>query len=146
QRKEGQKVVHLILKVSEADAVNQILRDGMVICSKRVRARKMAKEPRRCLLSPCLKCQKVDTNHIAANCQSEKDTCGTSRGEHKTRDCTEKDPAKFKCTNCNVHRHASWGRECPVYKRTAQRLRQRDTEATYRYIPTEQPWTWEQEW
>ncbi|KIJ52019.1 hypothetical protein M422DRAFT_117089, partial [Sphaerobolus stellatus SS14] len=141
RRREGQKVAHLIVRVAGAEAANKILRDGMVIRSKRVRARKMAREPRR-----CLKCQKVDANHIAANCPSTKDICGTCREDHRSADCKEKDPNKFKCVNCNTYSHASWGRECPAYQRTAQKLRQRDSEATYRYIPTEEPWMWEQEW
>ncbi|KIJ30591.1 hypothetical protein M422DRAFT_83889, partial [Sphaerobolus stellatus SS14] len=140
-RKEGQKVAHLIVKVSGAEAANQILRDGMVICSKRVRGRKMAREPRR-----CLKCQRIDTTHIAANCTSAQEVCGTCSANHRTKECKETNLAKFKCANCNMHGHASWGRECPAYQQTAQRIRQRDTEATYQYIPTDEPWTWEQEW
>ncbi|KIJ25710.1 hypothetical protein M422DRAFT_193111, partial [Sphaerobolus stellatus SS14] len=100
--------------------------DGIVIRGKRVRARKMAREPCR-----CLKCQKVEANHIAVNCSSEKDICGTCGEEHRTAECKEIDPNKFKCVNCKTHGHASWGRECPAYQHAAHRLRQRDTEATY---------------
>ncbi|KIJ34341.1 hypothetical protein M422DRAFT_80697, partial [Sphaerobolus stellatus SS14] len=137
RRREGQKVAHLVIKVARAEVANKILRDGMVIRSKRVRARKMVREPLR-----CLKCQRVDANHIAANCPSVEGTCGTCGKGHRTSDCEEKDPNNFKCVNCNTHSHASWGRECPAYQRAAQRLRRRDTEATYRYIPTDEPWTW----
>ncbi|KIJ39186.1 hypothetical protein M422DRAFT_175624 [Sphaerobolus stellatus SS14] len=134
RRKEGQKVAHLIIKVSGAEAANQILRDGMVIRSKRVRGRKIAREPR------------IDTTCISAKCTSAQEVCGTCSENHRTKECKEMNPAKFKCANCNIHGHASWGRECLTYQRSALKLRQRDTEATYRYIPTDEPWTWEQEW
>ncbi|KIJ27901.1 hypothetical protein M422DRAFT_190378, partial [Sphaerobolus stellatus SS14] len=126
RRREGQKVAHLIVRVTGAEAANKILRDGMVIRSKRVRARKIAREPQH-----CLKCQKVDTKHIAATCPSTKDICRTCGEEHRTMECKEKDPNRFKCANYNIHGHTSWGRECPAYQHSAQRLRQRDTEATY---------------
>ncbi|KIJ48478.1 hypothetical protein M422DRAFT_86227, partial [Sphaerobolus stellatus SS14] len=137
RRREGQKVAHLAIKVSGADAANKILRDGMVIRSKRVRARKMVREPIR-----CMKCQKIEANHVAANCPDTHNTCGTCGKDHRTAECEEKDPNKFKCANCNSHSHASWGRECPEYQRAADRIRQHDTEVTYWYIPTEEPWTW----
>ncbi|KIJ40740.1 hypothetical protein M422DRAFT_86884, partial [Sphaerobolus stellatus SS14] len=141
RRKEGQRVAHLLVKASGAEVANKILRDGMVIKGKRVRGRKMAREPRR-----CLKCQRIDVPHIAASCTSVKETCGTCGESHHTKECQETNPAKYKCANCNIHGHAAWSRECPAYQRAASRIRQRDIEATYKYIPTGEPWTWEQEW
>ncbi|KIJ48541.1 hypothetical protein M422DRAFT_83769, partial [Sphaerobolus stellatus SS14] len=137
RRHDGQKVAHMIIRAMGAEAANQILRDGLVIRGKRVRARKMTKEPRR-----CLKCQKIDANHLAANCDTEKDVCGTCGKEHRTKNCLEKDKDKYKCTNCRIYGHASWDRSCPSYTQTAAKLRRRDTEVTYRYIPTSEPWTW----
>ncbi|KIJ25159.1 hypothetical protein M422DRAFT_193798, partial [Sphaerobolus stellatus SS14] len=64
----------------------------------------------------CLKCQRMDTTHIAANCTSAQEVCRTCGENHQTKECKETNPAKFKCTNCNTHGHASWGRECLAYQ------------------------------
>ncbi|KIJ36219.1 hypothetical protein M422DRAFT_84296, partial [Sphaerobolus stellatus SS14] len=132
RRKEGH--AHLIVRVSGAEVANKILWEGMVIKGKRVRGRKMAREPRR-----CLKCQRMEVPHIATSCMSVKETCGES---HHTKECQETNPAKYKCANCNIHGHAAWSRECPAYQRAASKIRRRDTEATYKYILTGEPWTW----
>ena len=45
----GQKAAHLITHFKTNKAVNIAIKEGIVIVGKRVWARKMWKEPRRCL-------------------------------------------------------------------------------------------------
>src|SRR5882724_10463528 len=60
----------------------------------------MHREPSR-----CLKCQCLNTNHLAARCMC-KETCGTCGGEHRMAECTETDHDRFWCTNCNTSGNA----------------------------------------
>jgi len=91
---EGQKVAHLIVRFRNNEDTNLAIRDGLVIAGKRVWARRMRKEPWR-----CLKCQLVTERHLAADCNQQA-TCGTCGKDHLTLECLEVDRAAFWCINC----------------------------------------------
>ena len=64
-------------------AANQAMKEGMVIVGKRVWARQMQKEPRR-----CLKCQLLTAKHLAVDCNQQV-TCGTCSKDHRMVECSE---------------------------------------------------------
>ena len=86
RRSEHQRVAHLIVKVKSVRAANQLLREGAIIAGARVFARKMKREPRR-----CLKCQRL-SSHLAATCTSVDNTCATCGAAHRTHTCKVDDP------------------------------------------------------
>ena len=59
----GQQAAHLIACFKTNEAVNNMIKEGIVITGKRAWARQMWKEPRR-----CLKCQSLTARHLAAEC------------------------------------------------------------------------------
>ncbi|KAF8579197.1 hypothetical protein K439DRAFT_1255589, partial [Ramaria rubella] len=118
---------------------NCAIRTGLIIESKRVWARKLLQEPRR-----CLKCQGIGSDHIAAECKSIHDTCGTCGGMHRASECSIRDQASFQCANCKVKGPAAWDRQCPNFKNAAQRFRNRYPENAYCFFPTrDEPDSWE---
>jgi len=72
----GQKAAHLIALFRTHGAANSAIKEGLVIASKRVWARRMRKEPRR-----CLKCQSLTARHLAAGCNQQA-VCGTCGRDH----------------------------------------------------------------
>lgn len=128
---------------ASVEGANHIIRNGLAIEGKRVKARKLEQEPRR-----CLKCQKYGRGHLAGECKQERDTCTICAKEHKTRDCKETDPTNFSCITCKAkgirHDHLASARSCPAFMEAKARLDYRTPEAKYRYFPTDQTWTWEQ--
>ena len=138
RRTTGQCSAHLIAKLRSPEAANQAIRDGLIIAGKQVWARRMKKEPRR-----CLRCQTMGSGHLAAECDQPM-TCGTCSKEHRTTDCSEDEQVKFWCANCKSHGHTSWDRTCPKFIENSRRLEQLNPEGMYIYFPTEEPWTWEQ--
>lgn len=95
QRTQGQRVAHAILGLTNPEEANGIIRNGLVIAGKRVWARKLRQEPRR-----CLKCQQLGTTHLAAECKQTHNMCGTCSEDHRTADCTVTDPINYSCANC----------------------------------------------
>ena len=102
RRAAGQHMAHLITHLSLVNAAYQVICNGMVIVGKKVWARQMCREPRR-----CLKCQCLNTNHLAAKCMH-RETCGTCGGEHRMVECAEADHERFQCVNCNMAGHTLW--------------------------------------
>ena len=139
-RKEGQRVAHLLARFNDTTAANIAIRDGLIIAGKRTWARKLKKEPRR-----CLKCQRLDVKHLAAECDG-KETCGTCGEEHRTQSYTEGNTGKVYCVNCKSNDHASWNRYCPKFTQLADKLEKQDTDSTYKYFPNDEAWTWEQQY
>ena len=80
---------------------------------------------------------------MAADCKAAV-TCGMCAGNHRTDKCEKTDPGSYRCVNCNEAGHASWDRMCPRFMDASKRAKQADPENTYKYFPTEEPWTWEQ--
>ena len=64
RHKQGQRTAHGILGFAQPEEANLAIRNGVVIAGKRVWARKLLQEPRR-----CLKCQQIGATHIAAECE-----------------------------------------------------------------------------
>ena len=124
-RAPGQHVAHIIARFKTTTAENQAIHNRLVIAGKRVWARWLWKEPRR-----CLKCQVLNANHLAARCMHA-DTCSTCGGEHRMADCIESDQGKFHCINCNQAGHASWDHLCPRFVDKCRRAERTDLEHTY---------------
>ncbi len=140
-RKPGQKVALLRLTCQSTKTANLLIEQGIVIQGRKLKARVLEVEPKR-----CLKCQHYGKNHLANACPDEKDTCGTCAGEHRTTNCGEKDPNNHKCVNCrdkgNRDDHPSWDRLCPTYLEYKKRIDDKKPESKYIYYPTEDPATW----
>ena len=70
----------------------------------------------------CYKCQEY--GHVARHCASDTDTCGHCAGLHTTRNCQHK-ARKPVCAPCARRKlkasHGVQSRDCPTYKRAAQR-------------------------
>jgi hypothetical protein len=139
KQSDHQRVAHLIVKVKTERAANQLIRSGAIIAGTRVFARKLKKEPRR-----CLKCQKL-SDHFAAACPADEEVCATCGAAHQTRSCRVDDPQLHWCANCTVHGHASWARTCPIFWHKCDFMAQRDPVSTYHFFPSaDEPWTWVQ--
>lgn len=141
RRKPGQQSAHLIVGCGTREGANLIIKDGLVIEGKKVSVRKLDQEPRR-----CLKCQFFGKGHVAADCKSVHETCGTCAGMHRSSECTIDDPAQFICVNCRdqkkPHDHASWDRECPSFVDHRAAFSARHPEQRYKFFPSEDPATW----
>ena len=72
----GQHAAHIIARLWSPEVVNQAIRDRLIIAGKQVWARRMNKEPRR-----CLKCQCMGSNHLVECGKST--ICGTCGKEHE---------------------------------------------------------------
>ena len=138
RRTQGQRSAHLIAKFKSTEAANKAIRDGIVIAGKRTRARKLNKEPRR-----CLKCQRLNVQHLAATCTGT-ETCSTCGGKHRSTDCIERSSGKGYCISCKSNDHASWNRLCPKFIEATERIKRENPESTYKFFPDANPWTWEQ--
>ena len=91
-----------------------------------------------------MKCQKVNTGHIAAACRSVTDICGTCGGAHWTNECTVTRQDDHYCNNCQMKGHAAWSRDCSHFKRKLQEMREQTPEAALRFFPNQlKPATWE---
>ncbi|KAF8800031.1 hypothetical protein BYT27DRAFT_7227663 [Phlegmacium glaucopus] len=125
---------NLILLFSDPDAANWAKTTGLVICIKRVSVSKYKKEPIR-----CLKCQ--GWNHIAAECVSKEDICGTCGMQgHQTSSCTNSNVTHF--ISCDANDHTSWARDCPTFIRKCQEYDTKHPENNLPYYPSTEAWTW----
>ena len=109
---QEQRMAHAVLRFTQPEGANEAIRNGVIIAGKRVWVRKLLQEPRR-----CLKCQKIGTTHITAECKQDHNTCGNCGGNHRTAECEIRDPAQYKCANCNEMEHVAWDRHCPTFTR-----------------------------
>ena len=138
KRAPGQPTAHLIAKFTSTEVVNLSIKNGLIIAGKRTWARRLRREPRR-----CLKCQDLNACHLVATCVKD-DICGTCGQKHRTSECTETDPELFACADCSEYGNASWDRTCPKFLELCNQLEANDPESTYKYFIDEQKWTWEQ--
>lgn len=138
RRTRGQRTAHLIMGFKSQDAANQSIKEGLVVAGKRVWARKLIHEPRR-----CLKCQRIGAGHLAAECSQKHDTCGTCAEDHRTETCKITEKHEFRCINCEKEGHAAWDRMCPDFLAAATKFTARNPENTYKYFPTNDPESWE---
>ena len=139
RRKKGQRTAHAIVGFSQPEGANSAIRNGIIIAGKRVWARKLLHEPRR-----CLKCQLLGVSHVAAECQQDHDTCGSCGQNHRTADCTVDNPTHYSCVNCKDTGHAAWDRHCPTFTKLSARYNAKHPENGYRFFPiSSDPTTWE---
>ncbi|KAF8964627.1 hypothetical protein BDZ97DRAFT_1626166, partial [Flammula alnicola] len=135
--KEYQSTAHMIITFTDVNVANRSIIAGLIICHRKVWVAKCKKE-----LVRCMKCH--GWNHVAWECVAQTDTCGTCAGkEHWMKDCPDKkNKNKWRCVSCNTGGHASWSRECPVFKQKCEELDKRTPENHLPFFPAAEPWTW----
>jgi len=135
RRHEKQKVAFLTLGFTNAKAANRFLAKGRACINKEMlQTQRPTTEPKR-----CLKCQQLDSAHVAATCTAKDDVCGRCAGAHRTNDC--KAPA-FRCSNCRADGHAATSRDCPAFREKINQIQKRNPYTNYSLFPTEDPRTW----
>jgi len=139
RHKAGQQTAHLIPHFKTMGAANHMIRDSLVIAGKWTWARHMRKEPRRCPI-----CQLLTARHLVAEC-NQQTACGTCSKDHCTAQCTKTERDHFRCVNCNLQGHTSWDRMCSTFLVTCKCLEKTDPEHSYKFFPSQDAWTWEQE-
>ena len=132
RRRPDQLFAYLMLTALDVEAANAIIRDGLFICSARVRPTKQKQEPMQ-----CMKCRKW--GHFAAACTAEEDTCGSCGEAHRTAACTAS--GKVHCVSCKEDSHPSRDRRCPEFLRRCAIFDERNPENTMPYFPTGEDWT-----
>jgi len=132
RRRSGQANAYAILTLSSVNTANTLIRDGVYICSIKIRPTKQKQEP-----IQCMKCR--EWGHFTLECQLEKDVCRNCGEEHRTTECKNK--SKLYCVACDKVTHASWSRACPEFNRRCQILDGRNPENAMPYFPTEHNWT-----
>ncbi|OSD01077.1 hypothetical protein PYCCODRAFT_1445985 [Trametes coccinea BRFM310] len=138
RRHKTQQVAHLMLAFTEPEQANKAIRDGLTVLGKRVPARKCLAEPLR-----CAKCHRFEPAHMARDCKQEGERCATcGLGTHLTKEC-DGDGGRVWCINCNSDSHATWDRDCPVYRAQLRKVQARQLDSGMRFFPTEEPATWE---
>jgi len=124
----SQKTAHLILSLTDINAANRAIANGLTICNRRTRIEKIKKEPIR-----CLKCH--GWNHYANECVSLTDVCGNCAERHRTSQCTQ--PQVTRCVSCNTDSHASWDIGCPTFLKKIEECNRRNPENALQFPPTE---------
>jgi hypothetical protein len=137
-RHDTQKVAFMVVGFTNSEAANTFLDRGRVyIQNEMLQVERPASSPRR-----CLKCQKLDTAHIAATCKSPDDVCGRCAGQHRTKNCKVSDATKFHCSNCNATGHGATSGTCPAYTQQIENVKMKNPYNTYMRFPTDSPRTW----
>jgi hypothetical protein len=137
-RSAGQCTAHLIMGFQSRESANSAIQSGIFIEGKKVYARKLLQEPKH-----CLKCQTMDTNHLAAECKSTHDVCARCGGQHKTVMCDVQNQADFQCSNCKGEGHGAADRQCPYFIDKLAHIQKLNPEHKYKFFPTSDPKTWE---
>jgi hypothetical protein len=127
-----QRKAFALMQITDIHLANNILRDGICIANDRISIHKDKKEPLR-----CVKCQKY--NHIAKNCKTSLDICGTCGNNHRTSMCSAYHTTR--CVNCRSQQHTSWSRACPEFARRCKDIDDKYPENRMPYFPTEHIWT-----
>jgi len=132
RRRPNQTHAYAIITLTSADNANILIRDGLVICSMKVRPTKQKHKPMQ-----YMKCRRW--GHLVAECPSEKDTCSNCREEHCTSTCKNRN--KTFCVACMEDMHASWSRSCPEFLRRCLIYDERNPENMMLYYPTMHDWS-----
>ncbi|KAF8584201.1 hypothetical protein K439DRAFT_1294213, partial [Ramaria rubella] len=91
----------------------------------------------------CLNCQELNPHHLTASCPTYT-KCRTCGEEHHTSECTNADLGRQCCVNCKTDDHASWSHMCLKFIDQCHCVEACDPENFYKYFPTDEHWTWEQ--
>lgn len=138
-RNAGQTTANLLVRFTSIEMANKAVKDGLYIMGKRSTCELPRPEPFR-----CNNCQQY--GHIAAECKNTI-ACGYCAKAHRQHDCPSKsDPTKFQCTNCKSPNHTAWDRSCPEFTKRLTAMKTARQSSQYRYIVTEEPWTWQPIW
>jgi hypothetical protein len=138
RRNLNQHTAHVILTFKSRESTNHAIKFRLSVASKKVYRCKLLPKPSR-----CLKCHSYDGGHMATECPTAVDTCGTCRDQHCMATCSITDQNSFYCANCKVKGHTAWSRECPTFLGKWEAHKKRNGESMYRYYPTEDPLMWE---
>ena len=138
-QKSGQQTAHAIVGFAWPEEANSAIRNGLVIAGKRVWARKLLHEPRR-----CLKCQQLGVSHMVAECQQDYNMCSSCGEEHRTTDCTIDNPTLYSCANCKETGHVAWDQHCPTFTKLSACYNTKHPENGYCFFPiSSDPSSWE---
>ncbi|KIJ11393.1 hypothetical protein PAXINDRAFT_54076, partial [Paxillus involutus ATCC 200175] len=129
RRAPNQRVAHAILQMSNPQAANSIVRDGVYVCKEKLHPTKDKCAPIRCVW-----CQHWD--HIARNCKAQHDTCAICRHRHHTDNCSLY--MTYHCVSCDIDNHSS--NDPPTYKDRCVILNAKHPENSMPYFPTDEPW------
>ncbi|KAJ6510336.1 hypothetical protein C8R45DRAFT_814085, partial [Mycena sanguinolenta] len=141
RRNIGQKCANIVLGCRDAGTANRIIHDGVWIDGSKVPAHKLLTEPIR-----CMRCQDVETNHIAAACTAA-EACARCGEEHRTDACTVGVDG-LACVNCKRARreykgHGAASRTCPFFQDKLQYALERNPEAAHPfYLAPDDPGSW----
>ncbi|KAG1828668.1 hypothetical protein EV424DRAFT_1536412 [Suillus variegatus] len=141
RRNPNQRSAFCTLSCKDRESANHAIRLGLTIEGCKIAVHKLLPEPTR-----CLKCQQLTSDHMAATCSQETDTCGTCGLDHRTSECDfgTADPQHHYCINCGLQGHASWSRDCPCFIERSNKMHGKSEEARYKFFPTEDdPESWE---
>ncbi|KAG1838976.1 hypothetical protein F4604DRAFT_1941068 [Suillus subluteus] len=132
QRSKVQCTAFALLQVRDVNTANHILKEGICIDAHRYAVNKDKKEPLH-----CAKCQKF--SHMARNCSSPHDICGTCSRRHWTTQC--KSFHTECCVNCKSQTHTSWSRKCPEFIHRCKALDDAYPENKMPFFPADSSWT-----
>jgi len=76
RRVDEQQMAHLITRLKMPEDANWTIKNGLIMAGKGVWARRMRREPRR-----CLKCQVIGANHFTVGC------CSQNSRVHRDQPC-----------------------------------------------------------
>jgi hypothetical protein len=131
KRHPQQTIGYARLLVNSRDLINRFSTRGILVAGKRLEAKRDTREAMK-----CTNCQKW--RHMKKDCQNEQ-RCANCGENHSSDNCFTD---KVYCISCDSNDHASWSRNCPVFKAECKRLEERrpyDTTPFY-YSPKD-PWT-----
>ncbi|TFY51040.1 hypothetical protein EVG20_g11196 [Dentipellis fragilis] len=123
---------HAFFWMSSAESANAVLRDGVIICDKKVYPAKQKKEPLLCF--GCFR-----WGHRKAECTAGAPRCARC-GSPPTDSC-KRDTCDPKCLLCTSTAHTSLDRTCPAFLERCQLMDERYLENGMPYFPMEDPWT-----
>jgi len=132
RRRAGQTHAYAIITLISVDNANTLIRDGLIVCGTKVRPTKQKHKPMQ-----CMKCR--NWGHLAAECTSSKDVCGSCGEEYRTNTCRKR--SQPYCVSCKEDMHASWSRSCPEFIRRCMIYDERNPENSMPYFPTEHDWS-----
>jgi hypothetical protein len=133
-RAPGQLHAHAEIGCDSRETANTIIAKGLTVFGKMTTGRKPKPEPSR-----CLRCQKLNRGHRAADCGQKESTCARCAGNHNTAACMASELA---CANCKASGHGAADRRCPVFLEKAKIMAERNPDSRYEFYPTNEPWTW----